>query len=121
MKFSIAMIKLTITTLATAAVIAGLLISTRPLAINAAAEDAATLFKTKCAVCHSADGSGNTAQGKALKVRDLRSPEVQKLNDAQMAEIITKGKNKMPALGKNFTQEQVKQLVALIRGMAKKG
>ena len=121
MNFSITRIKLTITTLAAAAVIAGLLISTRPLVINAAAEDAATIFKTKCAVCHGADGSGGTAQGKALKVRDLRSAEVQKMTDAQMAEIITKGKNKMPALGKNFSQDQIKQLVALIRGMAKKG
>ena len=121
MKFSITMIKLTVTTLATAAVIAGLLFSTQPQAPHAAADDAATLFKTKCAVCHGADGSGNTAQGKALKVRDLRSAEVQKMTDAQMTEIISKGKNKMPALGKNFSPDQIKQLVAHIRGLAKKG
>lgn len=121
MKFSITMIKLTVTTLAAATVITGLLFSTQPQVINAAADDAATLFKTKCAVCHGADGSGNTAQGKALKVRDLRSAEAQKTTNAQMAEIISKGKNKMPALGKNFSQDQVKQLVAYIRGMAKRG
>jgi len=115
------MIKLTVTTLAAATVITGLLFSTQPQVINAAADDAATLFKTKCAVCHGADGSGNTAQGKALKVRDLRSAEAQKTTNAQMAEIISKGKNKMPALGKNFSQDQVKQLVAYIRGMAKRG
>jgi len=120
-KFSITMIKLTATTFAAATIIIGLLFSTQLQAINAAADDAATLFKTKCAVCHGADGSGATAQGKALKVRDLRSAEAQKQTDAQMTEIITKGKNKMPALGKNFSPDQIKQLVAYIRGMAKKG
>jgi cytochrome c553 len=120
-KFSIANIKLIVTTLAAGALIAGHLFSTQPQATNAAADDAATTFKTKCAVCHGTDGSGSTAQGKALKVRDLRSAEVQKMTDAQLADVIAKGKNKMPAYGKNFSQEQIKQLVAHIRGMAKKG
>src|SRR5262245_61160488 len=115
------MIKLTVTTLAAATIIVGLLFSTQPQAINAVADAAAILFKSKCAVCHGADGSGDTAQGKALKVRDLRSPEVQKLTDTQMTDIITKGKNKMPPLGKSLSQDQVKQLVAHIRAMAKKG
>lgn len=121
MRFSITMIKLTGTTLAAATIIAGLLFSTRPRMINAAADDAATIYKGKCVVCHAADGSGNTAQGKALKVRDLRSAEVQKMTDAQMAGIISKGKNKMPGFGKTLSEEQIKQLVAHIRGMAKKG
>jgi len=120
-KFPITTIKLAVAMLAAATIITGLLFSAQPQVISAAAEDAATLFKTKCAVCHGLDGSGGTAQGKALKVRDLRSAEVQKQTDAQLADIITKGKKQMPALGKNFTQDQVKQLVAYIRGMAKKG
>src|SRR2546427_9367324 len=35
--------------------------------------DAAKLYKANCAVCHVADGSGNTSSGKALKAKDLRS------------------------------------------------
>jgi cytochrome c6 len=119
-KFPVTLIKLTVTVLAAVTIIVGLMFSTQPQMINAAADDAVTLFKTKCAVCHGVDGSGGTAQGKALKVRDLRSAEVQKMTDAQMTEVISKGKNKMPALGKNFSQDQIKQLVAYIRGMAKK-
>lgn len=121
MKFPTVNSKLTVTTLAVSALIAGLMYSTQPTAINAAAEDVATTFKTKCAVCHGADGSGATAQGKALKVRDLRSAETQKMTDAQITETIVKGKKKMPAYGKNISQDQIKQLVAHIRGMAKKG
>lgn len=82
----------------------------------AAVQDAATIYKTKCASCHGVDGSGNTAAGKKLKVRDLRSAESRKLSDAQMSDIIAKGKGKMPA-GKNFSADQVKQLVAHVRNL----
>src|SRR5205814_7582352 len=44
--------------------------------------DAAKLYKANCAVCHAADGSGNTSSGKALKAKDLRSDEVQKISYA---------------------------------------
>ncbi len=78
------------------------------------------LFKEKCVSCHGADGAGNTPVGKAMKVTDLRSADVQKKPDDQLAEAITKGKGKMPAVGKAFTPDQVKQLVAHIRELAKK-
>lgn len=113
--------KLAVIALAASALTIGFLLSTQSPAVAAVAEDAAITFKTKCAVCHGTDGSANTAQGKALKVRDLRSAEVQKMTDAKMTDVIVKGKGKMPALGKSMSQDQVKQLVAHIRGMAKKG
>jgi hypothetical protein len=47
-------------------------------------------------MCHGQDGSGDTAMGKKLKVRDLRSAEVQSQTDAQLTDIITKGKPPMP-------------------------
>jgi mono/diheme cytochrome c family protein len=82
--------------------------------------DGAALFKTKCAACHGADGSGDTAMGKTLKIRDLRSADVQKQTDAQLTEITTNGKGKMPAYKGKLTDEQIKQLVAVIRDLAKK-
>jgi cytochrome c6 len=63
-------------------------------------EPGAQLYKTKCAVCHGADGKGETPSGKANKLRDLDSGDVQKQSDADLTEIITAGKNKMPAYGK---------------------
>lgn len=77
-------------------------------------------FKAKCTACHGAFGSGSTVIGKKLNLRDLRSEEVQKLSDAQIYEIITKGVNKMPAFGKSLGEEKVKQLVAYIRELGKK-
>ncbi len=82
--------------------------------------DGASDFKAKCAMCHGPDGTGNTATGKALKVRDLASPDVQGQSDAQLTEIVTNGKNKMPAYKGKLTDDQIKGLVAYIRGLAKK-
>ena len=83
----------------------------------AVAFDGTTLYKTKCASCHALDGSGNTAIGKSMKLRDLRSAEVQALSDAQLTEIIGKGKGKMPGYEKSVGADGVKLLVAYIRSI----
>jgi cytochrome c6 len=82
--------------------------------------DGAGDYKAKCAMCHGPDGTGSTATGKALKVRDLASPDVQSQSDAQLTEIVTNGKDKMPAYKGKLTDDQIKGLVAYIRGLAKK-
>jgi len=82
--------------------------------------DAASLFKAKCALCHGEDGSGNTPTGKAQKAKDLRSEETQKKSDTEIAEVITKGRNKMPAFAQKLKPEQIQQLVAYIRQLPKK-
>src|SRR5258705_4449930 len=61
-----------------------------------AAADAAATYKAKCAMCHGADGKGDTPAGKKMGAHDFASPEVQKLSDAELVTIIAKGKNKMP-------------------------
>jgi cytochrome c6 len=90
------------------------------LATVARADDAAALFKAKCAACHGPDGKGDTGAGKALKVRDLASDGVQKQTDAQLIDITTNGKGKMPAYKGKITDDQIKQLVGYIRDLAKK-
>ena len=77
----------------------------------------ADLFKAKCAMCHSADGSGSSAMGKRFGVRDLRSPDVQGQSDARLTEIITNGKDKMPAFGARLSGDDIQNLVAYIRGL----
>jgi mono/diheme cytochrome c family protein len=79
-----------------------------------------TLFKTKCAACHGPDGKGEVPMGKKLGARDLNSAEVQKQTDAQLTEVVTKGKNKMPAYNGKLSKEQIAQLVAYIREIGKK-
>jgi mono/diheme cytochrome c family protein len=85
-----------------------------------AQNDAAALYKAKCALCHGADGRGNTPMGKRIGVRDFASPEVQKETDEQLVEITAKGKNKMPAYEKTLKDAEIKSLVDYIRELAKK-
>lgn len=80
----------------------------------AAAQDAAATYKAKCAMCHGADGKG----GK-MGTRDFASAEVKAETDAQLTDIITKGKGKMPSYDGKLKAEDIKGLVAYIRGLAK--
>ena len=86
---------------------------------SAAAATGADTFKSKCATCHGPDGSGSTAMGQRLKVRDLTSPDVQKQSDADLTAIITNGKPPMPAYGKSLSSADIHELVAYIRTLAK--
>ena len=81
---------------------------------------AASNFKAKCAMCHAADLSGSTPMGKKLSVPDLRAPEVQNQPDAELIGTITKGMKKMPAFGGKLSKEEIANLVAYLREMARK-
>ena len=83
--------------------------------VSATAQDAAGTYKAKCAMCHGADGKG----GK-MGTRDFASAEVKAETDAQLIDIITKGKPpRMPAYGEKLKDTEIKDLVAYIRGLAK--
>ena len=77
-------------------------------------------FKANCESCHSADDSGNTGLGKALKAQDLRSADTQKQSDAALLEAITKGRGKMPAFGAKLKPDDITRLVAYLRTLAAK-
>lgn len=81
------------------------------------ADDAAT-FKAKCAMCHGADGKGS-AVGQKMGAHDFTSPEVQKMSDAELTEVITKGKNKMPSYAGKLQEGDIKGLVGYIRQLGK--
>jgi cytochrome c6 len=76
-------------------------------------------YRTKCAMCHGQDGSGSEV-GKSMNVPDLRSQVVQKLPDAQLAQIISDGKGGMPPFKNSLGEDQVHSLVAHIRSLSGK-
>jgi cytochrome c6 len=88
---------------------------TLSLSANAQSAD---LFKSKCAMCHGADGTGS-AVGKKMGAHDFTAAEVQKISDADLTEIITNGKNKMPKYAEKLKPEEIKGLVAFIRTLKK--
>jgi cytochrome c6 len=77
--------------------------------------DAGADYKAKCAMCHGASGEGKAA----MKTRDFSSADVQKQSDAELTEIITKGKNKMPSYDGKLSKDQIGDLVKWIRTLKK--
>jgi len=86
-----------------------------PLSVHA--QDAATLYKSKCAACHGADGTGSP-MGKKMGAHDFTTADVQKMSDADLTDVIANGKNKMPKYG-SLKPEEIKGLVAFIRTLKK--
>ena len=85
-----------------------------PLA-SFAADDAADVYKSKCAMCHGPDG-----KGKMAGTKDLGSAEVQKMSDADLTATLTNGKPpKMPAYKGKLTDDQIKSLVNYVRTFKK--
>ena len=97
-----------------------ILLSSLFIAQSYAADKAAALFTSKCAMCHGADGQGHTPMGTKFNIKNLASPEVQKQSEAELAQTITKGKNKMPPYDGKLTKDEIAQLAAYVKGLGKK-
>jgi mono/diheme cytochrome c family protein len=105
-----------IATVTAAIVLAGSTLLSVPAQAQTGGE---ALYKAKCVACHGADGKGETTVGKANKVRDLGSADVQGQSDDAISGIIGNGKGKMPAYGKSLKADQIKDLVAYLRSLKK--
>ena len=98
----------------TAAVAAFLFLSVS----QAKADDkSASLYKARCAVCHGAWGKGDSPAGKNMGVLSFSDPKVAGKSDAELKDVIDKGKNKMPAYGKSLKPDEIQGLVAYLRGL----
>jgi mono/diheme cytochrome c family protein len=75
--------------------IAGLALGAGCYAADAKA--GAALYDKSCKTCHGADGTPNASVAKMMKVemKDLKSPEVQKMSAADIKKVITEGQGKM--------------------------
>jgi len=82
----------------------------------AAADDAAALYKSKCQVCHGADGKG-TAAGQKMGAKDFQSADVAKQSDADLIKVTKEGKGKMPKYEGKLTDDQIKGLIKYIRSL----
>jgi len=84
-----------------------------------AATAAKETFRTKCAMCHGPDGAGSEV-GKSMNIPDLRSEAVQKLPDAELAQIISDGKGGMPPFKSSLSEAQIHALVHYVRSLHQK-
>lgn len=97
------------------AVFTCILVLSLPLAA-ADAEAGKAAYAKVCKSCHGADGAGNPAVAKMMKVemKPLGSKDVQAKSDDELKAVITKGSGKMKPVT-SFTDEQVSAVVAFIR------
>ena len=78
-----------------------------------------TLFKRNCATCHSQNGTP-TAVGKSLNAPDLGSAPVQDQTNAQLQQIISSGKDNMPAFKDKLSPAEIDSLVAYVHTLSKR-
>ena len=92
----------------------------------ARAEEAGVIWTKTCAACHGKDGKGQTKMGRKVDVKDYTDAKVQAdlKDDAAIKSIKEgikddKGKERMKAYGDQFSDEEIKSLVAYVRAFKK--
>jgi mono/diheme cytochrome c family protein len=98
--------------------------ATLPQCVLAAAGNAQkgqAVYTKSCKACHGAQGEGNPAIAKMLKVPipDLASKPVQSKTDDELKSDIVKGKGKMQPV-KTISAGEVQDVIAFLRTLAKK-
>lgn len=81
------------------------------------------IYGYDCAMCHGAagDGKGDVAASMNLSLKDWRSTSaVSEMSDADMFDMIVKGKGKMVGEGDRLKPEQAWTMVHYVRSLAKK-
>ncbi|MDX1953293.1 MAG: cytochrome c [Verrucomicrobiota bacterium] len=95
------------------------------LTASSSAADAKTNYDKNCAKCHGPDGKGQTRMGKQAGARDYTDEKVQaELDDARAFKSIKegqtiKGKEAMKPFGDKLSDDEIKELVTLMRAFKK--
>jgi mono/diheme cytochrome c family protein len=90
------------------------------VSLAADAKAGQAVYDKSCKSCHGADGSGNPAIAKMMKVdmKSLGSAEVQAHSDSDISKIISEGKGKMKPV-KTVSGPAVDNVVAYVRTLKK--
>jgi len=78
------------------------------------------IFKAQCVACHGPGGKGNGPAAAALNPRPANladAARMEKLSDDSLLQIVTAGRLTMPGYGRTLTPEQVREVVAYVRGL----
>jgi mono/diheme cytochrome c family protein len=84
------------------------------LAIPAFADatpDGAALYKSKCALCHGANGEGKAAM--------KTTPFKKDMSEADIIKIIESGKGKMPAYKTKLSADEISQVAKHVKSLGK--
>lgn len=82
----------------------------------------AQVFAKRCALCHGADGHGDGVASKGLNPKPRNFHDVAYMStrtDAQLLEIIHKGKGVMPKWGGQLSEAEITAVLKHVRSLAK--
>lgn len=95
-------------------------------ALAAAEPGAAQIYRKHCAGCHGSDGKAQTRLGRKAGAKDISDKQaLAKLTDADVFRTIkegrknSKGEEKMEPFGDELSDQEITQLVAYVRTLAK--
>ena len=90
-------------------------------ACSAEAKGGKATYDKLCVSCHGADGKGNPAMTKVFgeKTLNIATKETSKKKDEELLKVITEGRGKMPASGKDLSKQEQKEVLEHMRSLAK--
>ncbi len=94
-------------------------------ALSLAAAPAADNWDNTCASCHGADGTGQTKQGKKLKLKDYTDKSaLSDKTDEELIKIVTEGvmvdgKQRKKGYKDQLSADEIAELVKFVRSFAK--
>jgi mono/diheme cytochrome c family protein len=103
--------------------VAALAMISSPVAISqqpTSLREAGQIFQARCSTCHAEHGEGSEV-GASLNVPDLRSKRIQQDEDNKLRQIIREGKGDMPMFKRDFSDNEINQLIKLVRSFAQQG
>jgi mono/diheme cytochrome c family protein len=78
-----------------------------------------TIYKQRCLNCHGANGLAGSGIGKIMKVKPVTDPDVIKLTEPEMIQMVRLGSGKMQPYKSDLTDVQIKISVDYFRTFLK--
>ena len=73
-------------------------------------------YGLKCKTCHGAAGTPSPGMAKAMGIKAVSDPDIQKLTVAQISAVVKDGKGKMKPIA-GLSEDQIKDVSAFYKGL----
>ena len=84
------------------------------------AVDPAALYSQMCARCHGLDGHGDPLLKAQMQIRDFSDPELRRVKNQEMEQVIMAGRKQMPGFGSMLSLPKIQTLTGYVRRLGAK-